>query len=951
MLTFLFKKIIKNKWMVACLLLGNILLAGVISSIPLYSQATMQKLLLKQTAAFQSDKGVYPGLMEVAAPLRTQNITDYHSLLNYYREMVFNDMPGRFALPVLAQKETFSTGNLNFTAQTQLTENQAYINSQVYCATGMLDRVKITLGSMCADTADSNGIIEAVVSQQFYDTGNIILGEIYSYDRNNYLLIDKADTDNPPQIEIKVTGVYAPDPADKYFWALSTSTYPGFLITVPAFQTYILDNASDSAYTGNITGDWQINLDCAALDVTAVDRYLSTVEYYLKLIKTESYISYSQYFSVFLPDFKVISGKLRVTLWVLQTPLFVLLFFFEFMVSKKILALDRADISVLKSRGAGRGQILLLYLLQGLLTAVVSWGLGLLLGRFICVITGASNGFLNLVDRSALPVRYNPEAFAYAGAALIMSIVTMMAPAVRFSRVSIVDMKREGVDRKKPIWQMLFLDVLALAVSLYGLYNFNTHKASIAASSVQQSSIDPLMYLTSSLFIIGLGLLCLRIFPWIMRLLFKALKSIAPPAVYVSFLRVIRSAGEEQFIMIFLIFIMAAGIFSAKMARTINQNTEDNIRYEVGADIRLKEPWLNNAPTGPSGSGSNVKPQDIIYYEPDFGRYTNLPETESAAKVYITKAKISIGKDAVDNIRLMGIDSDAFGKTAYYRGDLFPTHFYNYLNSLSRDPRGVLVSSNLKGQFKLGDKISYDADYGYSYGIIYGFVNYWPGYQSSSKVEMPDGSVTSQPNYLIVANLNWIQSNLGTRPYEIWIKTGAQNANYITEYAVSKNIGYILFQDAKAMIINDRNNPVRQGTNGVLTIDFIITLMVCVIGFLIYWILSMKDRVLQFGVFRAMGLSEKNIIGILLSEQALISATAILIGTGVGVLAARLFVPMIQLAYAASDQFIPFLIVTSTGDYMRLFGVIGSAMLICIIILGVIASRIKIAQALKLGED
>ena len=401
--------------------------------------------------------------------------------------------------------------------------------------------------------------------------------------------------------------------------------------------------------------------------------------------------------------------------------------------------------------------------------------------------------------------------------------------------------------------------------------------------------------------------------------------------------------------MIFLIFIMAAGIFSAKMARTINQNTEDNIRYKIGADIRLKEPWLNNAPSGPNAP--SIKPQDIIYYEPDFGRYTNLPETEYATKVYITKAKVTIGRDTLDDVRLMGIDSDMFGKTAYYRDDLFPTHINNYLNSLSRDPRGVLVSSNLKGQFKLDDRIAYSADYGYSYGIIRGFVDYWPGYESYTQVQLPDETLVSQPNYLIIANLNWIQSVLGTRPYEIWIKTRAQSGNYLAEYAVSKNISYISFQDAKAMTINDRNNPVRQGTNGVLTIDFIITLLVCVVGFLIYWILSMKDRVLQFGVFRAMGLSERSVIGILLSEQALISATAILIGTGIGVLASRLFVPMIQLAYAASDQFIPFLIVTSTGDYARLFSVVGSAMLICIIILGVIASRIKIAQALKLGED
>ncbi len=36
----------KNKWMMLCLLIGNILLVGIVSGTPLYSHATMQRMYL-----------------------------------------------------------------------------------------------------------------------------------------------------------------------------------------------------------------------------------------------------------------------------------------------------------------------------------------------------------------------------------------------------------------------------------------------------------------------------------------------------------------------------------------------------------------------------------------------------------------------------------------------------------------------------------------------------------------------------------------------------------------------------------------------------------------------------------------------------------------------------------------------------------------------------------------
>ena len=114
-------------------------------------------------------------------------------------------------------------------------------------------------------------------------------------------------------------------------------------------------------------------------------------------------------------------------------------------------------------------------------------------------------------------------------------------------------------------------------------------------------------------------------------------------------------------------------------------------------------------------------------------------------------------------------------------------------------------------------------------------------------------------NYLIVANLSQLQASCGVRPYQIWLKMG-ESSQPVYDFAQERGIRFSVFRDTSADLIALKNEPVFQGTNGVLTADFIIVLLLCMVGFLIYWILSIRSRELQFGIFRAMGLSMQEII-------------------------------------------------------------------------------------------
>ena len=252
---------------------------------------------------------------------------------------------------------------------------------------------------------------------------------------------------------------------------------------------------------------------------------------------------------------------------------------------------------------------------------------------------------------------------------------------------------------------------------------------------------------------------------------------------------------------------------------------------------------------------------------------------------------------------------------------------------------------------ELGDKISYTNEESKTIeGTVYGFVDYFPGYVKESHELSDTNTLVTTENFLVVANLSIVQQTFGVRPYEVWLHTDG-SSQFIYDYAKENNIEYMTFEDVASKLVEVKNDALFQGTNGILTMSFIVILILCCTGFLIYWILSIRQRELLFGVFRAMGMAKREIIQMLINEQIFSSGISILIGAGIGILSSRLFVPLVQIFYASTDQAVPLQVQFEAVDMVRLFSVIGLVIIVCMSVLGRLINKINISQALKLGED
>jgi len=932
MFRIMLQKMWHKKWMTLSLLIGCILLISTAISFPLYEKAAYDRMLQDEFNMIITKEGKWPALLEMTTYSQKDKtgmigkVEDfaksiYDELGISEKQTVFYYVLQRATLLSDMNREDAEDLSISVAGLTDIEEHIQIVNGEGFSETGL----------------DEDGCIEVIVAEECFVPQGLLLGET--------LTLKGLEDGNGNPIRIKIKGVFRTRDNNDFFWLDGNLQLAG--------RAYMKMDLFREMFTTEYASKYTINckfysyLDYKDIRYDMVKALVDDTVYFCEESPYRGVLDEPEYLET-MDSYLLKINRISATLLILQVPVLIMVCAFLLMISGQMYEMERNEISVIKSRGSYRSQIFKLYLYQSMVITAVAAVVGIPLGIAFSKVLGATRNFLEFDSNLTLDIVFTEKAVIYAAGAMLLSLLSLTVPAIKHSKVSIVNLKQQKALKKKGLWEKMFLDVILIAVSGYGYYNFHKNMSGLSTTVLQGDSLDPLLYISSSLFILGLGLFFLRIHPYLVLLIYNVGKRFWKSASYISFRENIRNGRKQQLIMLFLIMTISLGIYHATVARTILANAVENTQYLNGGEVVIKEFWpMSHDPSNQS---------EASFIEPDYTRYMTMEIADACTKVYYTDSGyLPLGKSNRQAITIIGIHTKEFGSMTQMPEGLNPKPYYEYLNELAVKPGGILVSANfnrLHG-YEIGDSITYRNSAGQdATGEIVDFVDYWPGYAPTVRAINPDGTAFEQDNFLVVTHYDVLKQRWGTQPYEIWIDLkeecdGSDVLNWIEE----NNVRLVKYSNKDANLQNTMEDPLLQGTNGVLTMGFIVTILLCAIGYLIYWIMAIRERELMFGVLRACGFHKGELVHMLINEQIFCGVFSVLAGIGIGKLSSGMFVPILQQAYASENQVLPMKLITDVVDMYRLYGVISATMLLALMVLIGILFKMNVTKALKLGEE
>jgi len=933
MLGLAIRKMWNKKWMNLCLLIGIILMVSTLVSFPLYQGYAYDRMLQDEFVSYLQKEGKWPTVDKLITYSKKDKKGTTITKMEEYVEGL-DDTLGVNSVLNIRYYSLLSSSLVSEMKRPDISGK----NVRLACMSDIEDHATIIYGEGLSESGKTeDGAVEVIVDESCMIEKGFILGEI--------LTLENVSDENGKPVRICIKGVYDTSKNDDYYWQIDKLDLLNVCFMKEDLFREMFLGKRVSKYS--ITCEYYHLFSYEDIKYEQAQELYNTAKYITEKSKKRSLYDGNTYIPV-LESYLNKQTRIRGTLAILQIPVLILVAAFLIMISSQMYEMEKNEISVIGSRGAYRRQVFLLYLFQNLLLTVTGTILGILLGKTFASMLGATRNFLeiSLNDIKSIPMNVNGEIYALAG--LLFCLVCLTIPVIPHSKVSVVNLKHSRNNDKKPLWQLLWLDVIALGVAGYGYYSCSKNMTDISATVLSGKSLDPLLYISSSVFILGAGLLYIRIQPYLSRFIQFIGNAFWGPAAYISFMENRRNAKKQQLIMLFLIMTISLGMYHAVVARTILDNALDNRNYLDAADVCIREKWMPIMDENGMATGQ--------YIEPDFQKYLSADFVEKATRVYFDKnAYFTKEGNERQKVTVMGIHTREFGEITDIKASLNEKSYYTYLNELAENADNIIVSTNFKTVYgyDYGDTIIYRNEKGVeASGKIVDFVDYWPGYATRVNELDAEGNAHSEDGYLIVSHFSKLSNAWTGYPYEVWMQV---KDNYtkddIYRFIEDKRISVLRYQDKIEDISEIYKDPLLQGTNGVLTMGFIVTLILCSIGYLIFWMMSVKERELMFGVLRAGGMHGSELILILFVEQFFCGFLSCIAGAVIGFVASKLFVPILQYAYADAQQTLPMEMIIDRFDMIRLYSVIAIVMAAALIVLISIIRSMNITKALKLGEE
>ena len=378
------KRLWNQRLLIFCLLVGLVAAVGLLSSIPLYADAVHHKLLRGELTEAGTHRPPFAFLWRyVGAWHGDVGWNEYAPVDEYLSQQSANVV----GLPIESLVRHVKTGNLRlFPADGSgaFAEREPLLWTSLGFISGLEDHVELSEGHFPPLEEPTEGEdVPVLVSQALAEQLGLQVGECY-------LLFS---TGGDVQLPVQVTGVWRPLDSTEAFWFYQPKSFDGtFLTSETAFVEQVvpvLDAPVSQAVWYQIFDGEQVR----TADVPGLLARVATARSRAAALLAHTSLDVSPVEA--LEGYRQSARLLTVVLTIFGIPVIGLLLYFIALIGGLVVRRDQAEIAILRSRGATRGQVLLVYLLEGLLVGGLGLACGLILGQWLAGLMSQTRTFLD----------------------------------------------------------------------------------------------------------------------------------------------------------------------------------------------------------------------------------------------------------------------------------------------------------------------------------------------------------------------------------------------------------------------------------------------------------------------------------------------------------------------------------------------------------------------------
>ncbi|MEY3990634.1 MAG: hypothetical protein RI985_1715 [Chloroflexota bacterium] len=808
---------------------------------------------------------------------------------------------------------------------------------------------------------DGTGPIEVLVAQSTSDKNTILLDDIF--------LAQKRGGKYALEANVKIVGIWQPRNDNDLYWFTPAAAYSDVLFVPEATWQLIVNRPPAefvdqagwyAAYDGS--GVQSSNTPQITDGITTVTSEMSQLLPGIELFRSPLSQLQQQQTEV---------RQLTVTLLLFGVPLISLLLAFVWQIAGLLVARQELEIAVLRSRGVTRLQLLGMSVVEGGFIAIFALIAGIPLSLLVARAIGLTQSFLRFGELNIPEPQLLPQSLMHGGLIAAFAIPAVVIPALRLTRNSIVTLRQSQARQNLPPWiERYFIDILLFIPAWYGYQQLSVGGSIAVPGLENEGGLDdpfrnPLLLLAPALFIGASTLFAIRLFPRIVTLVARIVQR-TPGIVGISALRQLaRNPGSLRGPTLLLILTISLATFTASMARTLDQYSIDRANYRSGADYRLLPSTMIGTSVDISGDVPNLPDPDLLmgrtqlssatgeqspivsleYLYVPISDFADIQGIEAATVVAPSKVDMTINGVAKSGV-MYAIDPTSFASVVAdtWRADYSPQSLGSIINSMNVNIDDAIISQRLADELniKIGDRFEVVVD---SLGsrrnvsvAVTNIISYMP-------------TLYNEGPYFVLTNYEHITNELGGKyMYEIWLRSdGSDNVQAVQATAFRYSLRVLPYTPT-AFVSAEILQPQRQGLFGLLSIGFVATGVMSMIGMLAYILLTLRKRSVEFGVLRAIGISHTSLRLTLALEQLITIGFSTLLGLSIGAITSTLYLPFLKVSQGVYPETPPFLVVFAGFD-TGLIGLAAVMLMGLIIILELyVIQRMRIGEAVKLGE-